>query len=475
MSKLGAFIQTRRVDFSHRDPQERIKDYKEFLQPVDEQELARQGSRCMDCGVPFCHDGCPLGNLIPDWNELVSSGRWREAIDQLHATNNFPEFTGLVCPAPCEAACVLDINDDPVTIKQIELAIINHAFREGWVVPEPPRKRSGKSVGVVGSGPAGMAVAAQLNKAGHQVVVYERDEAVGGLMRFGVPDPKLEKWIIDRRVDILEREGIEFRCNVDVGHDIAGDELQATHDALVIAIGSRVERDLDVPGRELDGIHFAMDYLYQRNRWVAAQAGRPARKAGRVISVADKRVLVIGGGDTGMDCIGNALREGARSAEMLDVYPTPQANGRYPNTPWPMVPKRTLTTYALEEGGQREWSTEVVALSGADGQVQQVHGRKVQGMRPFTPVAGSEFTQEADLVFLAIGFVHPEHEGLLEQLGVQLDPRGNVKAGAFKTSVEGIFAAGDARVGATLIVTAIDEARKCARVVNQFLAGNHHR
>ena len=321
MGELGSFIKVHRVGFDKRDPQERVDDYKQYFAVQPEEELRRQGGRCMDCGVPFCHEGCPLGNLIPDWNDLVYRGDWRAAIDQLHATNNFPEFTGLICPAPCESACVLDINDDAVTIEQIELGIIDRAFQEGWVVPEPPESRTGHSAGVIGSGPAGLAVAAELNKRGHAVTVYERDESVGGLLRYGVPDAKLEKWIIDRRVDVLRAEGIEFTCDADVGGALPVADVRARHDAVVIATGSRVHRDLGVPGEELEGVHVAMDYLYQRNRHVAALEGRPARAAENLIVARDKHVIVVGGGDTGMDCISNAIREGAADVKMLDVYP----------------------------------------------------------------------------------------------------------------------------------------------------------
>src|SRR5947209_688082 len=330
MGELGAFLNLHRVGFDKRDPRQRVHDYRQYfnLQPVE--ELRRQGARCMDCGIPFCHEGCTLGNLIPDWNDLVYRDKWREAIDQLHATNNFPEFTGRICPAPCESACVLAINDDPVTIEQIEMAIAERAFEEGWVVPEPPPRRSEKTVGVVGAGPAGMAAAAELNRCGHTVTVYERDEGGGGLMRFGVPDAKLEKSIIDRRISILEQEGIEFVFDADVGGDVDARELAGRYDAIVVTIGSRVSRDLDAPGRDLRGIHFAMDYLYQRNRWVAQQQGRPFRpvEPGREITAKDKKVIVIGGGDTGMDCISNSHREGARSVMILDVYRELQPNGQ---------------------------------------------------------------------------------------------------------------------------------------------------
>jgi glutamate synthase (NADPH) small chain len=472
MGEIGGFLKVHRVGFDKRDPHARVHDYKQYFRVQADEVLREQGARCMDCGIPFCHEGCPLGNLIPDWNDLVYHDRWREAIDQLHATNNFPEFTGLICPAPCEAACVLDINDDPVTIEQIELGIINRAFAEGWVVADPPEQRTGRFVAVVGSGPAGLAVAAELNKRGHEVTVFERDEGAGGLMRFGVPDAKLEKWIIDRRVRLLEAEGVRVECNVDVGRDITVDELRARHDAVVIATGSRIHRDLDVPGRDLQGVHFAMDYLYQRNRWVAKQEGRPYRPAERAIVAGGKRVVVIGGGDTGMDCASNALREGARDAIILDVYPELPASGRDERTPWPEAPKRTLSTYALDEGGERRWSKQVTGLEGVDGRVVRVHGRSVIGTssRDLQAVAGSEFVEEADLVLIAIGFSGPERP-LLHQLGVDLDRRGNVKAGAYATSKEGVFAAGDARMGQSLIVWAIAEGRKCARVVDRYLIG----
>ena len=477
MGELGGFLKIHRVGFDKRDPRERVRDYKQYFRLQPEDELRRQGGRCMDCGVPFCHEGCPLGNLIPDWNDLVYRGDWREAIDQLHATNNFPEFTGLICPAPCESACVLDINDDPVTIEQIELGIAERAWQEGWIVPEPPQRRTGRSVGVIGSGPAGMAVAAELNKLGHRVVVYERDEGVGGLMRFGVPDAKLEKWIIDRRVKVLEEEGIEFECDVDVGRDVTAPQLRDRHDALVVAIGSRVHRDLRVPGSDLEGVHFAMDYLYQRNRYVAKLEGRGFREPETPIVAEGKRVVVVGGGDTGMDCISNAIREGAREVKMLDVYPELPPSGRPATTPWPLPPKRTLTTYALDEGGQREWNAEVTALEGRDGRVATVNARRVEGTssRDLRPVPGSEHTLPADLVLIAIGFAHPEHEGAVEQLALELDARGNLKAPVYETSLEGVFACGDARVGQSLIVTAIAECRKCDRMVDRYLGGGNGR
>ncbi|MHB8656663.1 MAG: glutamate synthase subunit beta [Solirubrobacteraceae bacterium] len=478
MGELGAFLKIHRVGFDKRDPGERVRDYRQYFKLQSDEELGRQGARCMDCGIPFCHEGCPLGNLIPDWNDLVYRDKWREASDQLHVTNNFPEFTGRICPAPCESACVLSINDDPVTIEQIEMAIAERAFAEGWVMPEPPPRRPdlSKRVAVVGAGPAGLAVAAELNKCGHFVTVYERDEGPGGLMRFGVPDAKLEKSVIDRRVAILEQEGIELVYGMDVGRDITAAELRAKHDAVVVAVGSRVSRDLDAPGRELRGIHFAMDYLYQRNRFVAAQEGRPYKptEPASVISAKGKRVIVTGGGDTGMDCISNSHREGARSVVMLDVYAALPANGRDPRHPWPLPPKRTITTYALEEGGKRRWGTEVTGFGGKDGAVSHVYARQVTGTssRDLTPVPGSEFVLEAELVLIAIGFEHPEHDGMVAELKLDLDRRGNIRTRqTYKTSTEGVFACGDARLGQSLIVTAIAEGRKCARVVNKFLGG----
>ncbi len=471
MGKLGAFLEITRVDAPERDPRARTADYGEFVESLPVEGLRDQGARCMECGVPFCHNGCPLGNLIPDWNDLVYRDRWREAIDQLHATNNFPEFTGLICPAPCESACVLDIADEPVMIKQIEYAIVHRAFEEGWIVAHPPEHRTGMRVAVVGSGPAGMAAAAELNAVGHTVVVFERDEAPGGLMRFGVPDAKLEKWMIDRRVALLEAEGIEFRCGVDVGSDVGANELESSHDATVIAVGSRVERPLEVPGADLEGVHFAMDYLYQRNRAVARAAGRDAPLAERVITAAGKRVVVIGGGDTGMDCLSSANREGAVDVMMLDVYGTVPDGGRYPDTPWPEAPRRTMSTYALDEGGERRFGTQVTEIEGENGRVARVHARAVEGTssRDLRPIPGSEVAVETELCLVAIGFSHPVHDGLLTDLGLELDARGNLKAGTYATSREGVFAAGDARVGQSLIVTAIADGRRAARIVDRRL------
>jgi glutamate synthase (NADPH/NADH) small chain len=473
MGDPRGFLKIHRVAMPERDPRERVSDHKEIFGVLEEQELKDQGGRCMDCGVPFCHEGCPLGNLIPDWNDLVYRGRWREAIDQLHATNNFPEFTGLICPAPCESACVLAINDDPVMIKQVEYAIVHRAWEEGWITPVVPEARSDRRVAVVGSGPAGMAAAQQLNHAGHSVVVFERDEATGGLLRFGVPDAKLEKWMIDRREKLLTDEGVSFRCGVDVGIDLSVEELRAEFDAVVIATGSRVARGVEIEGHDLQGVHAAMDYLYQRNRAVAREEGRPAPDAEEVISATGLDVIVIGGGDTGMDCVSSANREGASSVMMYDVYPALPAAGRYPDAPWPEHPRRTSSTYALDEPGpERRFGTQVLRILGEDGRVTGVEGREVTGTssRDLQAIAGTEFTGKADLVLIAIGFQHPEHEGLLTELGVDLDARGNVKAPTFSASVDGVFACGDARVGQSLVVTAIAEGRRCARMVERYLA-----
>jgi glutamate synthase (NADPH/NADH) small chain len=500
MGKLGGFLQIERHGIPYRDPDERAHDYREFLITRPTGELREQGARCMDCGVPFCHNGCPLGNLIPDWNDLVYRDRWQDAIAQLHATNNFPELTGRLCPAPCEAACVLEIREnDAVTIKQIELAIVDRAWDEGWIVPRPPRHETGQSVAVVGSGPAGMAAAQQLRRAGHSVTLFERDEAAGGLARFGVPDFKIEKRIVQRRVEQLVAEGVELRCGVQVGgsdptsgdsaavagHEVVSvEELQGSFDAVVLATGSRVPRDLPVPGRELDGVHFAMDYLYGRNRWAAREFGptpdaaQPAQE--NPISAAGKDVVVIGGGDTGADCVGNALREGARSIVQLELLPEPPPKRPDERTPWPEWPLKYRMSYAMEEAlregvGEQDYSVVTTHFSGdADGGVAALHIAQAEPAPPFGPVAGTERELPAQLVLLAMGFLGPE-PALLDGLGVEKDPRGNVKAvKPYTTSVEGVFAAGDARRGQSLIVWAINEGRQCARMVDRYLAGRRN-
>ncbi len=469
MGELGGFLKIERSPQVYRDPEERIRDYREFLVPRPAEEIRAQGARCMDCGIPFCHNGCPLGNLIPDWNDLVYRDRWRDAIRQLHATNNFPEFTGRLCPAPCEASCVLEIREgDAVTIKQIENAIIDRAWAEGWVRPLPPARETGFAVAVIGSGPAGMAAAQQLRREGHRVVLFERDEAAGGLVRFGVPDFKIEKWVVERRVDQMRAEGVEFRLGVDVGVDVSAEEIRDEFDAVVIATGSRPPRDLPVPGRELDGIHFAMDYLYGRNRWVADGAYEPP------ISAADKHVVVIGGGDTGADCVANADREGALQIVQLEVLPEPPPKRPDDRTPWPLWPQKFRLSYAMEEAralgrGEQDFLVSTTSFTGAHGRVTTLNAARANPENPFgPPLDGTDFEIRADLVLLAMGFLHPE-QPLLDAFGVERDARGNCKAPTYETSVPGVFAAGDARRGQSLIVWAINEGRQCARMVERHL------
>ncbi len=496
MGQLGGFLKIERHGVPYRDARERARDYREFMLARPVQELREQGARCMDCGVPFCHNGCPLGNLIPDWNDLVYRDRFKDAIAQLHATNNFPELTGRLCPAPCEAACVLEIREgDAVTIKQIELAIVDRAWQEGWIVPEPPRRETGQAVAVVGSGPAGMAAAQQLRRAGHRVVLFERDEAAGGLARFGVPDFKIEKWVVQRRVEQLIAEGVELRCGVDVGgasrpagadarEVVSVGELRGAFDAIVLATGSRVPRDLPVPGRDLEGIHFAMDYLYVRNRALARELGpQPATAQPALepqISAHAKDVVVIGGGDTGADCVGNAIREGARSILQLELLPEPPETRPDDRTPWPQWPLKYRLSYAIEEVvkvglGEQDYSVTTTRFSSAaDGRVAALHVARSEPEPPFAPIPETERELPAQLVLLAMGFLHPEHD-LLDQLGVEKDPRGNVKTPRpYTSSVEGVFAAGDARRGQSLIVWAINEGRQCARLVDRYLAGKRN-
>ncbi len=487
MGKLGGFLQIERHGIPQRDPVERARDYHEFQLQRPVAELREQGARCMDCGVPFCHNGCPLGNLIPDWNDLVYRDRFPDAIVQLHATNNFPEFTGRLCPAPCEAACVLEIREgDSVAIKQIENAIINRAWAEGWVAPQPPspKRETGQAVAVVGSGPAGMAAAQQLRRAGHRVTLFERDEAIGGLVRFGVPDFKIEKTVVQRRVEQLAAEGVELRCGVEVGRDVSVAELRSGFEAVVLATGSRVPRDLPVPGRELDGVHFAMDYLYQRNRWVARELGPeptvPAPTAEMEITAKGRDVVVIGGGDTGADCVGNALREGARSITQLELLPEPPSHRPDELTPWPQWPLKYRLSYAMEEAknlnvGEQDYSVTTTRFSDdGKGAVSALRIARAEPTPPFGPLPGTERELPAQLVLLAMGFLGPEPK-LLDQLGVERDPRGNVKAlTPYTSSAEGVFAAGDARRGQSLIVWAINEGRQCARMVDRYLAARRN-
>jgi glutamate synthase (NADPH/NADH) small chain len=459
MADPRGFLEVERVAAPERDPRTRTADHHEIFGTLAPEALRSQGRRCMDCGVPFCHQGCPLGNLIPEWNDLVRRGEWRLALDRLHATNNFPEFTGLICPAPCEAACVLAINDDPVMIKSIEWGIVERGFREGWVAGRAPRRRSRWSVGVVGSGPAGLAAAEELNALGHRVVVYERDEGPGGLIRLGVPDFKLEKWIIDRRVALLAEAGIEFRYGVDVGTGLAIDELTARHDAVVLALGSRVERDVALPGRELAGIHSAMTYLVQRNRAVSGVAVPELTAAG-------KHVVVIGGGDTAADCVASAHRERAASVTQLDIYPPPAGRTYRELAVWPDFPKRLWSTYALDEGGERRSSFNATAFVG-DGHIRALAGDVVGAPPDFAPT-GETHELPADLVLIAIGFTGVER-GLVDALGVEVGARGAIAARDFMTSARGVFACGDGRRGQSLIVTAIAEGRQCAAAVERYL------
>jgi glutamate synthase (NADPH) small chain len=473
MGKPTGFIEIHRKKMPTRPVAERLKDWNEVYLPYPKDELQKQGARCMDCGIPFCHQGCPLGNLIPDWNDLVYRDRWEPAIERLHATNNFPEFTGRLCPAPCEGSCVLGINDDPVTIKSIEVSIIEKAFDEGWVVPKGPLVRTGKAVAVIGSGPAGLAAAEQLNRAGHLVTVFEKSDRIGGLLRYGIPEFKMEKKILNRRLSLMEQEGVRFRTGVNVGVDVTLDQLNAEFDAIVLAGGAGQPRDLPVPGRELKGIHFAMEYLTQSNRRVEGDRIQEAD----VITAAGKRVVIIGGGDTGADCLGTVHRQGALSVHQFELLPKPP-DTRTADNPWPLWPNVFRVSTAHEEGGDRVFSVSTQRFSGDDqGRVKTLHGTKVElvrkdGRMSFENIAGTEFEMDADLVLLAMGFVGPERQGLLQNFGVTLTERGNVSRDSnWMTSVPGVFAAGDMQRGQSLIVWAIAEGRSAARGVDIYLMG----
>jgi glutamate synthase (NADPH/NADH) small chain len=474
MPARTGFLEHSRRTPPKRPVDERVRDYREVYMPLPVAALREQADRCMDCGVAFCHNGCPLGNLIPEWNDLVGRDDWEAAIERLHQTNNFPEFTGRLCPAPCEPACVLAINDDPVTIKVIENSIIDRAFDEGWVRAEPPAHRTGKRVAVVGSGPAGLAAAQQLNSAGHLVTVYEKSDRVGGLLRYGIPDFKMEKWVLDRRLGLLEAEGIVFEPGYEIGRDITAAQLRERSDAIVLAIGAEQGRDINVPGRELNGIHLAMDYLVQQNHRVVGD--RVVTDAAE-ITAAGKRVVIIGGGDTGADCLGNVLREGCAAVQQLYIYPQPPEK-RPPDTPWPDWPRVLYTYPAHEEGGGRDFGVMVTGFSGDDGTVRRVHTtrcsvRRREGRREFVPEPGTEATIDADLVLLAIGFNGPRGSPLLDALGVACDSRGNIAVNdGFATSAPGVFAAGDAMRGASLIVWAIADGRIAARSCDGHLMGS---
>ena len=464
MGKTTGFLEYTRELPTRRPPAERVHDWFEIYQPFPDDSLRTQAARCMDCGVPFCHTGCPLTNIIPDWNDQVWHGRWKAAVRQLHATNNFPEFTGRICPAPCEASCVLGINEPPVTIKQIEKTIIDRAFEEGFVRPEPPETRSGKRVAIVGSGPAGLAAAQQLARAGHEVTVFEKNDRIGGLLRYGIPNFKMEKHLIDRRLEQMRAEGVQFVTNAHIGVTHPVEDLQRGFDALLLAGGAEQPRNLNVPGRELRGIHFAMEFLPQQNR--VCEGDEVANQ----IKATGKRVVIIGGGDTGADCLGTSHRQRPLSVTQFELLQKPP-DTRSPNTPWPLWPMQLRVESSHEEGGVRDWSVNTVRFTGdAEGNVKQLHAARVGPPPAFAPIPGSEFTLDADLVLLAMGFTGPVKSGLVEQLGVNLDARGNIATGAdYQSSVPGVFAAGDMRRGQSLVVWAIAEGRKAAGAIDAYL------
>jgi glutamate synthase (NADPH/NADH) small chain len=467
MGKVTGFLEIDRQDRKYKPAADRIRHYDEFVIPLSEEATRNQAARCMDCGIPFCHNGCPVNNQIPDWNDLVYHGDWRRALANLHSTNNFPEFTGRVCPAPCEASCTLNLIDQPVTIKTIECAIVDRGFEAGWVVPEPPKTKTGKKIAVVGSGPAGLAAAQQLARAGHDVHLYEKHAKAGGLLRYGIPDFKMEKHLIDRRVAQMEAEGVVFHYGVHVGVDLEADALVAGHDAVILSGGAEQPRDLPIPGRELRGVHFAMDFLPQQNRRVS---GEPLA-TNEPILASGKHVVVIGGGDTGSDCIGTSVRQGALSVTQLEIMPRPPEKENKLVT-WPDWPLKLRTSSSHDEGSARDFAVMTRAFIGRDGAVTGLRCERVDGK--MQPVPGSEFTLKADLVLLAMGFVSPVREGLLDKLGVALDARGNVTADtkSYTSSRDKVFACGDMRRGQSLVVWAIREGRQCAAAVDAFLMGD---
>ncbi|MCC7350425.1 MAG: glutamate synthase subunit beta [Phycisphaerales bacterium] len=486
MGKPTGFKEIARQTPQRRPVELRVLDWDEIYLEFGDRKLQEQGARCMDCGIPFCHEGCPLGNIIPEWNDLVYKNRWQDALEMLFKTNNFPEFTGRICPAPCEEACVLGINEKPVTIKLIEQNIVEHAFKNGWVKPNPPARRTGKNVAVVGSGPAGLACAAQLNQAGHTVTVYERADRVGGLLTYGIPNFKLEKWVVERRVKLLEAEGIRFKTNANVGFNVKVEDLRRDYDAIVLCGGSTQPRDLTVPGRELKGVHFAMDYLPQQNRRNFGDT-IPENQS---ITAKDKHVIILGGGDTGADCLGTALRQGAKSVSQFELLPKPPES-RAPDMPWPYWPMILRISSAHEESSTlqqgldanrpakiRDYAIATQSFGGENGQVNKLRAIRLewemQGSRPvkMKEIPGSEFELDCDLCLLAMGFVHPEHPGPIQQLGLTLDPRGNVQVDQnYQTNIPGVFAAGDLRRGQSLVVWAISEGRQAARAVDESLMG----
>jgi glutamate synthase (NADPH) small chain len=477
MGNPAGFLEIERRDRPYEKTDVRRRSWKEFVKPLPEGETRRQAARCMDCGIPFCHEGCPVNNLIPDWNNLVYRDQWQAALKTLHSTNNFPEFTGRVCPAPCEASCTLNIDDNPVTIKTIECAIVDRGWREGWIEPVVGARRTGKRVAVVGSGPAGLACAQQLARAGHAVTMFEKSDRIGGLLRYGIPDFKMDKSLIDRRVDQMKAEGVGFRTEVEVGVDVAIAELVEEFDAVAMAGGAEAPRDLEVPGREHDGIHFAMDFLPQQNKRCAGDSEKRAAPHG-AITAAGKHVVVIGGGDTGSDCIGTSVRQGAASITQLEILPKPPERENKALT-WPDWPMKLRTSSSQEEGCGRDWSVLTKRALGEDGRVTALECVRVDwtknqdGRFLMTEVAGSAFQLEADLVLLAMGFLGPRRTGMVEQSGVEIDPRGTIRANTvdYRTSVPKIFAAGDMRRGQSLVVWAIREGRQCARAIDEFLMG----
>ncbi|HAI68812.1 MAG TPA: glutamate synthase [Gammaproteobacteria bacterium] len=475
MGKMTGFMEISRHDRKYAPVSDRIQHYQNFVIPLMESEVTQQGARCMDCGIPYCHNGCPINNIIPDWNDLVYHGKWREALSVLHSTNNFPEFTGQICPAPCEAACTLNLTDEPVTIKTIECAIIDKAWAEGWIEPQIPEHRTGQKVAIVGSGPAGLACAQQLARAGHDVVLYEKENRIGGLLRYGIPNFKMEKSVIDRRMAQMQAEGVRFRTNCHIGVDRSAKQLLEDFDAIVLTGGSEKSRDLPVPGRELKGIHFAMEFLPQQTHIVLGD-NIPEEER---ITATDKHVVVIGGGDTGSDCIGTSIRQGAISVTQLEILPKPPEKEDKQNT-WPNWPNKLRTSSSQEEGCERDWSVSTKSFESENGQVKKMHLVRVDwqkdenGRWQMSEIPGSEFELKADLVLLAMGFMHPVHEGMLEELGVALDGRGNVQADTqkYQTSLDKVFAAGDMRRGQSLVVWAIREGRQAARAVDEYLMGS---
>ncbi len=466
MGKITGFLEIDRQDRRNRPAADQMRNYEEFIIPLSDTEVARQAARCMDCGIPYCHTGCPVNNQIPDWNDLVYASDWEEACRNLHSTNNFPEFTGRICPAPCEAACTLNIDDNPVTIKTIECAIVDKGFAQSWINPQSPAQLTGKKIAIVGSGPAGMAAAQQLARAGHDVHLYEKNAKPGGLLRYGIPDFKMDKKLIDRRFEQMKAEGVIFHGNIHVGIDSTTDELEQSHDAVLLTGGAEVSRDLPVEGRDLDGVHFAMDFLPQQNRRVSNELLGDVQP----ITAAGKHVVVIGGGDTGSDCIGTSFRQGALSVTQLEIMPMPPEHENKALT-WPHWPIKMRTSSSQREGAIREFSVMTTGLSGENGHVTQLHCVEVDDK--FKPIEGTEFDLPAELVLLAMGFVHPVHEGMITEMGLTLDGRGNVEADttSYETSKANVFAAGDMRRGQSLVVWAIREGRQAAHAIDMFLMG----